>query len=239
MRLTPAQVSALASAQRGRTEASKAAARVIHVIDRGVPRSAARLAAELNDQGLSYSANAVGRLRYVARLLATLDPKTLDPQELADITDMEVLYRLQRAAEITHRSPHELLRLWESEKPADPSAWLGTIIKTKNISAPAEARESWKTPLARVPLSVANEINLAFTAFRKGRGMTELQASQELPGLLRGDSGVTAAVTAWADEMNLTPEQAENALGRLLRALPAEHWERLIALLPTLEACSE
>lgn len=232
MTFSPEQIAALAQAERGRTEASKAAARVVWKIDQGKPRTAKQLSAELAYYGVNLSEESVRRLRYVARLLHALDREHLDPERLRPIHDLDLLYKLGRAAEVTHTAPLALLDKLEKDAPADARLYLAAMIKAKSAQATPESREAWKPALPRVPLSVANQINKAFGAYAKAHDLTPLLAAQELPALLTRETLLTSELRAWAARQGLSEQDAPGVLVAVLRTLPPEHWDTLIRLCP-------
>lgn len=239
MSFAPDQIAALARAERGRTESSKAAARVLHQIDRGKPRTAKQLSAELAYYGVQLSENTVRKLRYVARLLHALDSEKLDPPRLASMHDIELLYRIMRAAEVTHTDPSALLDKLEADNPAFPRDYFGDMIKRKSASASPESKEPWKVPaLPRVPASVASDVARAFGVWAKARDLTPALAAQALPVYLRGDSLLAVKMSDWGARLDLPPDEVPATLAALLDNLPAEHWQTLlrVALPPDFQA---
>jgi hypothetical protein len=245
LKLTPAQLGALARAERGRAESAKAAARVVHDIDKGAPRSAAQLSAELKGHGLELSDQAVRHLRYIARLLKTLDPVALDPPELKRWQDPEVLYRLQRVSEVTHADVAELVGRLIAEAPESPRDWLGAMLKARTTTVDPEAKQLWQAVLPKVPVSIAKDANKAFAAWTKAQDLTPMTAVQALTTLIQMDaeynlhdhkgsrSALNEAFAEWASSMRLTPGRAAALLVLLLTRLPLHHWETLAAAVTT------
>lgn len=241
MSVTRAQLAALAKAERGRVEHSKAAARVVHQIDQGAPRSAGQLSTLLKAHGLNLSDQAVRRLRYIARLLHDLDPERMDPEELKAFQDAETLYQLQRAAEVTKTGAAELLARLQVSKPANARDWLQAMTKAGSADATPESAEAWRPALPRVPASVGSELNKAFGAWMKLQDLTPLLATQALTTLLNqeGALGLTglglkaskselnSAFLEWAAGMDLTPARAAPVLLLLLQRVSPEQWTRL------------